>query len=78
MYKYADYKSEATKLLEYLASSEGGQGLANKTYEHPLKESIQNRIVSKFGDFTPDNVPIKELCKFNNKAIEIMKETGQN
>ena len=41
-----------------------------------MKESIQNRIIGKFGDFTPDNVPIKELGKFNNKAIEIMKETG--
>ena len=78
VYKYAENKTEAIKLLEYLASSEGSQGLANKTYEHPLKESSQNRIVSKFGDFTPDNVTIKEIGKFNSKAIEIMKETGWN
>ena len=29
-------------LDEYLASSEGSQGLANKTYEYHLKESSQN------------------------------------
>ena len=78
VYKYAENKTEAIKLLEYLASSEGSQGLANKTYEHPLKESSQNRIVKKFGDFTPDNVTIKEIGKFNSKALEIMKETGWN
>ena len=78
VYKYAQNKTEAIMLLEYLASNEGSQGLANKTYEHPLKELSQNIIVSEFGDFKPDNVTIKELGKFNDKAITIMKEAGWN
>ena len=76
VYKFAENKTEAITLLEYLASYEGSQGLANKNYEHPLKELSKNRIVSKFGDLKPDNVTIKELGKFNNKAIKIMRETG--
>ena len=43
--KYAANKTEAIKLLEYLASPEGSKGLAAPTFEHPLKEVNQNQIV---------------------------------
>ena len=43
-----------------------------------MKELSKNRIVNKFGDFKPDNVTIRELGKFNNKAIKIMQATGWN
>ena len=49
--KYATNKSEAIKLLEYLASSTGSKGLAAPTFEHPLKEVNQNPIVKNFGEF---------------------------
>ena len=52
--RYATNKSEAVKLLEFLASPEGSKGLAAPTFEHPLKEVNQNEIVKNFGEFTPD------------------------
>ena len=74
--KYATNKSEAIQLLEFLASPEGSKGLAAPTFEHPLKELNQSKIVKNFGEFKPDKVSIKELGENNALAINLMKEAG--
>ena len=76
--RYATNKSEAVKLLEFLASPEGSKGLAAPTFEHPLKEVNQNEIVKKFGEFTPDTVTVDDLGENNSLAIKMMKEAGWN
>tara|TARA_Y100000589_G_scaffold314641_1_gene337219 strand:- start:88 stop:1110 length:1023 start_codon:yes stop_codon:yes gene_type:complete len=76
--KYARNKSEAIKLLEYLASPRGSKGLAAPTFEHPLKEVNQNEIVKGFGGFTPDTVTVQELGDTNSQAIKLMKSAGWN
>tara|TARA_Y100000589_G_scaffold142875_1_gene136357 strand:- start:1934 stop:2956 length:1023 start_codon:yes stop_codon:yes gene_type:complete len=76
--KYSQNKSEAIKLLEFLASPRGSKGLAAPTFEHPLKEVNQNQIVKNFGEFTPDDVTVQELGQFNSKAIMMMKNAGWN
>ena len=76
--RYATNKSEAVKLLEFLASPEGSKGLAAPTFEHPLKEVNQNEIVKNFGEFTPDAVTVDELGENNSLAIKMMKEAGWN
>ena len=74
--KYAKNKSEAIQLLEFLASPQGSTGLAAPTFEHPLKEVNQNQIVKEFGGFTPDDVTVQQLGKFNAQAIKLMKNAG--
>ena len=74
--KYANNKSEAIKLLEFLASPKGSKGLAAPTFEHPLNEVNQNEIVKNFGEFTPDKVTVEELGDNNSLAIKMMKEAG--
>tara|TARA_Y100001978_G_C23670367_1_gene423420 strand:+ start:197 stop:1219 length:1023 start_codon:yes stop_codon:yes gene_type:complete len=74
--KYAKNKTEAIKLLEFLASPKGSKGLAAPTYEHPLKEVNQNQIVKDFGGFKPDNVTVQQLGDTNAKAIKMMKNAG--
>ena len=74
--KYATNKTEAVKLLEFLASPEGSKGLAAPTFEHPLKEVNQNKIVKNFGNFIPDNVTVEDLGNNNALAIKLMKEAG--
>ena len=74
--KYATNKSEAIKLLEFLASPIGSKGLAAPTFEHPLKEVNQNQIVKNFGEFTPDAVTVNQLGENNSMAIRMMKEAG--
>ena len=76
--RYATNKSEAVKLLEFLASPEGSKGLAAPTFEHPLKEVNQNEIVKNFGEFNPDTVTVDELGENNSLAIKMMKEAGWN
>jgi len=76
--KYAINKSEAIKLLEYLASPDGSKGLAAPTFEHPLKEVNQNPIVKDFGEFTPDKVTVDDLGVNNSLAIKLMKDAGWN
>ena len=74
--KYAQNKSEAIKLLEFLASPRGSKGLAAPTFEHPLKEENQNPIVQNFGGFTPDDVTVQQLGEYNTQAIQLMKSAG--
>ena len=74
--KYATNKTEAIKLLEYLASPSGSKGLAAPTFEHPLKEVNQNPIVKDFGAFTPDKVTVEDLGVNNSLAIKLMKDAG--
>ena len=74
--KYATNKTEAVKLLEYLASPSGSQGLAAPTFEHPLKEVNQNPIVKNFGEFVPDAVTVEDLGDKNSTAIKLMKDAG--
>ena len=76
--KYANNKSEAIKLLEYLASPSGSKGLAAPTFEHPLKEVNQNPIVKNFGEFTSDKVTVEDLGVKNSLAIKLMKDAGWN
>ena len=74
--KYATNRKEAIKLLEYLASPNGSNGLAAPTFEHPLKEVNQNPIVKNFGEFIPDEVTVEELGINYSLAIKLMKEAG--
>ena len=76
--KYASNKAEAIKLLEYLASPGGSKGLADPTFEHPLKEVNQNPIVKDFGEFTPDKVKVDDVGVNNSLAIKLMKDAGWN
>jgi len=76
--KYATNKSEAIKLLEFLASPEGSKGLAAPTFEHPLKEVNNNEIVRSFGELTSDKVTVDDLGEKNSLAIQMMKDAGWN
>ena len=76
--KYSKNKSDAIKLLEFLASPTGSKGLAGPTFEHPLQEVNQNEIVKSFGEFSPDKVTVQQLGEFNSKALLMMKNSGWN
>ncbi len=74
--KYAKNKTEAIKLLEFLASPTGSKGLAEPTYEHPLIGFNKSEELKGFGTFNPDKVTISQLGQFNSKAINMMTEAG--
>ncbi len=74
--RYAKNNKEAIELLEYLASPEGSIGLAGPTYEHPLRGYNSSKELSGFSTFNPDKVTIRQLGRFNKKAIQIMSQSG--
>ncbi len=74
--RHAKNKKEAIQLLEYLASPSGSRGLAEPTYEHPLRGFNDSKEVRSFGSFRPDRVTINQLGKFNKKAIKLMTKAG--
>ncbi len=76
--KFASNKSEAIELLEFLASPKGSIGLAGPTYEHPLVGFNNSNELNGFDEFTPDNVSISQLGKYNSKAIKMMTKAGWN
>lgn len=72
----AKNKTEAIRLIEYLASPRGSDALAGPTYEYPLRGFGTSAELKAFGSVKPDNVPISQLGRTQNKAIQIMAQNG--
>ena len=76
MTQSAKNKSEAKRLIEFLASSKGSAALAGPTYEYPLRGFGTAKELQAFGSFTPDNVKISSLGQKQRRAVEIMAQNG--
>ncbi|QEY32210.1 extracellular solute-binding protein [Synechococcus sp. RSCCF101] len=74
--KTARNKTEAIRLIEFLASPDGNKGLAGPTYEYPLRGSGSSAELRRLGSFTPDNVPIAKLARTQPTALKMMAEAG--
>ena len=74
--KSAQNKREAIKLIEFLSSPQGSEGLAGPTHEYPLKNQGSSSVLKQFGRFTPDNVPISAIGAKQKKAVEVMAQAG--
>jgi len=74
--KSAQNKREAIKLIEFLSSPQGSEGLAGPTHEYPLKNQGSSSVLKQFGRFTPDNVPISAIGANQKKAVEVMAQAG--
>ena len=72
----AQNKREALKLIEFLSSPQGSQGLAGPTHEYPLKSQGSSKVLKKYGRFTADNVPITAIGANQKKAIQVMTQAG--
>ena len=72
----AQNKREALKLIEFLSSPQGSQGLAGPTHEYPLKNQGSSKVLKKYGRFTADNVPITAIGANQKKAIQVMAQAG--
>ena len=72
----AQNKREALKLIEFLSSPQGSQGLAGPTHEYPLKSQGSSKVLKKYGRFTADNVPITAIGANQKKAIQLMAQAG--
>jgi len=74
--KNAKNRSEAIRLMEYLASPTGGEGYARGSHEYPLKGYGNNPLLKKFGSFRFDGVSAEALGKQIQAAMRLMSANG--
>jgi iron(III) transport system substrate-binding protein len=75
--RHSRHPEAARKLLEFLASPEGGgAGYAQANHEYPLVGSGNDPVVKSFGPMRGDGVPIEQLGARNGQAVELMREAG--
>lgn len=75
--RHARHPEAARRLLEFLASPEGGGvGYAEANHEYPLQGSGQDPLLQRFGPLRADDVPIAQLGARNAEAVQRMREAG--
>ena len=74
--RYSKNKKNAVKLIEFLASPQGSAGIAGPTYEFPLQGVGGSTYLKGMTKFTPDQVTISQLSRYNKEAIRLMTEAG--
>lgn len=75
--KTAPNKTNAIKLLEYLASDTAQQIYADVNLEYPVKQDIEvNALLAEWGQFKADDVQLDELGEHNAAAVQLMDRAG--
>ena len=74
--RFSPRAAEATRLLEFLASSEGGNGYASANHEYPLRGSSHDPVLIRFGPLRGDGVPMAQLGARNREAMALMQANG--
>ena len=74
---HSSNKSEAVSLLEFLSGPLGQKLFADLNHEFPVNPEVApSQIVSDWGAFKADNVPLAELGELNGAAIRLADEQG--
>ena len=75
--RHAKHPEAARRLLEFLASPEGGGvGYAQANHEYPLVGSGSDPVVKSFGPVRGDGVTIEQLGARNGEAVQLMRAAG--
>jgi iron(III) transport system substrate-binding protein len=73
MAKYAPNHDSALALIDYLTGTEAQQIYAEVNFEYPVKEGVKpSALVSSWGDFKKDEVPLTETAKYRNAAVKLL------
>lgn len=77
--KYAPHKQNAIKLMEFLASKDAQKIYAKVNYEYPVTPDVEwSDIVTSWGRFTADKLPLDEIAKLRKAASLLVDETDFN
>ena len=75
--RHARHPEAARRLLEFLASPEGGGvGYAEANHEYPLQGTGSDPVLRSFGPLRADDVSIAQLGARNREAVTLMREAG--
>jgi iron(III) transport system substrate-binding protein len=77
--KNAPHKDNALKLMTYLASDAAQKLYANGNFEYPVNPAVPaSETVVSWGSFTPDNLNVAEIAKFEKTAAKLVDEVQFN
>ncbi len=75
--RHAQNRANAIKLLEFFVSDAAQRWYATENYEYPVKQGIDiGDILSRWGRFNADKVPLKQLGRLNKQAVLLMDRAG--
>lgn len=75
--KHSKNKAQALKLLEFLLSEKAQKSLADSNHEYPVVKGVSaSDLVSSWGDFKADELPLSKLGELNKEAVKIMDYAG--
>lgn len=75
--KSAPNKLNAIKLMEYLSATEAQQYYADINHEYPVNKNVKpSALVSSWGDFTYDKLPLAQIAQNRNDASRLADEVG--
>lgn len=75
--KHAPNRENAIAFLEFLSGEEAQQMYADLNYEYPVREGVTPAsIVSEWGDFKADDLPLDEIAKYREAAVKMVDRVG--
>ncbi len=73
----APNKADALQLMEFLVSDAAQKIYAETNYEFPIKPGVPaSALVSSWGTFTPDTLPLAEVAAQRPAALKVMEEVN--
>ena len=77
--KHAPNRSNAIRLMEYLASNAAQKLYAEVNYEYPVSSKVETSdLVKSWGELKADPVPLEKIAKLRKRASELVDEVGFN
>ncbi len=75
--KHAPNKENAIKLMEFLTEEYAQTLYAEQNFEYPVNPAVSpSKLVSSWGSFKADTLPLAEIAKLRKRAAQIVDEIG--
>jgi iron(III) transport system substrate-binding protein len=75
--KHAKHRVEATKLLEFLSSTDAQSLYADANYEYPANPAVKpSTIITAWGDFKADTVDVAAAGELQVAAVKLLDRVG--
>ncbi|WP_076407425.1 extracellular solute-binding protein [Shewanella sp. UCD-KL12] len=73
--KHSKNRDNAVKLMEYLSGNDAQKAYAEVNFEYPVKADVKpSELVSSWGEFKADELPIFKLAEYHNAAVKLLDE----
>jgi iron(III) transport system substrate-binding protein len=75
--KHAPHRTNALRLMRFLASPEAQRIYAEGNFEYPVNPAVQpSEIVRSWGALVPDALAVVEIARHEKRASELVDEVG--